>query len=328
MTGGEGEMHRTLLIGLGNRGTAWARAIAGHNRFALHGVSDIHPEVLAHNGDELNIRRENRHLDYHDALASGSYDAAIIVVPNHLHYPVCKEALLCGVHCLVEKPFTERIEHAEELVDIAGDRSLVLVVGQNYRFKPHIRFLSKLIKEQKLGRLGGIEGSFHRYRPPRFEHERVMEYPMLFLQAIHHFDWLLSVLPTPIRDVESHHHRPPWSKWQNPSISQVLFRCEDGITVNYRGSYESQGEITPYDGLWRIEFERGDIMLDVNGTIWQIVQRGEIREPLDGPGQTEKTSESCLLDSLAEAIVRGIESSTSGRNNLQTLRLLFRVAGG
>lgn len=320
-------MHKTIIIGLGGRGQAWARETLRHECFDVHGIADINPETTAEHGQAFGVPEANRHTDYASALGTGRYDTAIIVAPNHLHYPICEEAIRCGVHCLVEKPFTERLDHALELVDDADKRSLVLVVGQNYRYKPHIKHLTQYILGGELGRLSGIEGNFHRYRPPRYEHERVMRYPMLYLQAIHHFDWLLSMLPAPIAELRSQHTRPEWSRWENPSICQVIFRCEDGVTVSYRGSYESRGEISPYDGIWRFEFENGDLMLDAAGVAWRITRNGEQREPIDIPREEAETSESQLLSEFADAISNGNEPATSGRRNLETLRLLFRVMG-
>ncbi len=320
---------RTLVIGVANRGNTWAEAVTAHARFDLRGIADIDPQVLAQRGAQYSIPDTRRHADYEQALRSRDYDLAVVAVPNHLHYPVAKAVLEAGVHCLLEKPFAETIVQAEELVNLADSAQCILQIVQNYRFKERWQFIADFIRAQRLGHIAGVEASFHRYRPPRFQHEVEMSYPMLFLQAIHHLDWLVSVLPAPIVAVLSRHRRVPWSEFRHPSICHLVLECADGVLVSYRGSYESRGQITPYDGLWRFEFEQGDLVVNEQQEIWQITEQGAKREQLCESAQADK-GDAALLDTLYAAITQGTEPPTSGRRNLRTLRLLFDViaAGG
>ena len=316
-------MYAVLIIGIGNRGIAWAQAVRAHARFRLAGVADTDPGVLAGRGAELGIAPAQRHADYRQALAGGGYDLAIVVVPNHLHYRVARDVLEADLPCLLEKPFAETLGEAEELVSFAECQRLPLVIAQNYRFKKPLQLIAETIRSGHLGALTGVEASFHRHRPPRYEHERTMKYPLLFLQVIHHLDWLLSCLPAPIEDLECRLGLPAASPWQSPSICHLMLRCRDGVLVSYRGSYECLGEQTPFNGQWRFEFRDGDLVLDQAGVLWRI-QR-EQRSRLYEPGQEERSSDELLLDTLYEAISKGTEAPTSGRRNLDTLRLLFRV---
>jgi len=318
-------MHRTLIIGMGGRGTVWANEVKRHDHFTLAGIADVEPKLLAQWGEQFQISPEHRHEDYNEALVAGGYDVAILAVPHHLHYPITKDVLNASLHCLVEKPFTLEMAQAEDLVQLADERKLVLEVVQNYRFNPLCRFIEHAITEQQLGRLASVQGSFHRYRPPKSDQEANMPYPMLFIQGIHHLDWLVAILPSPIVAVVSRHLRPKWSQWQNPSICHIILQCEDGVLVSYQGSYESQGWISTYDGLWRFEFEKGDLIIDENRVAWQITEAGEKREEIFRPTPEEKSGDECLLDTLHEAITTGTEPPTSARNNLKTLKLLFEV---
>jgi hypothetical protein len=66
-----------------------------------------------------------------------------------------------------------------------------------------------------------------------------MKHPLLFLQGIHHLDWLLGCLPAPIDDLDCRFGRPASSPWQSPSLYHLILRCRDGVLVSYRGSYEA-----------------------------------------------------------------------------------------
>lgn len=302
---------------------AWAKAAQAHPDFELAGVADVEPEILRSRSEELKLPEQARFLDYRSALDSGRYRIVIVATPNHLHYRMAKGVLNAGIHCVLEKPFAEKLAQAEELVRLARRKALALVIGHNYRFKTPFLEIAEVIREGRLGRLIGGEVSFHRHRPPRFEHERGMSYPLLFLQGIHHLDLLISFLPSPIEEIYCRHYLPPGSPWRSPSVCHLVLRWAAGTLMSYRGSYECQGEQTPYNGLWRLEFERGDVALDEQGKLWQIEE--EKRCCLYEPREGERSSDELLLDTVRQEIEEGREAPTSGRNNLATLRLLFEV---
>jgi predicted dehydrogenase len=318
-------MANVLIVGIKNRGASWARAVIEHPRFALAGLADVDRDVLAQRGDELGVPPEGRHTDVEGALASGRYDAAIVVVPNHLHYPVAGAVLRAGVACLLEKPFAEQMAHAEELVALADSRGLPLVIAQNYRYKPLYARAAATLRGGELGRLGALRSAFYRYRPPRYEHERRMAYPLLYLQAIHHLDWMLSILESPIRELHVHHSLPPWSEWRSPSVCTISARCEDGVLVSYAGSYECRGRQSPFAGIWRLECERGDLVMDAEHKLWRVDASGATLLH-EAPADEVLEGDLGLLDALSDAMEKGIEAPTSGRNNLATMKLLFEVA--
>ena len=52
--------------------------------------------------------------DYQSILSDPEIDAVYIPLVNSLHYPYAREALLCGKHVVMEKPFVLHGEEAEE----------------------------------------------------------------------------------------------------------------------------------------------------------------------------------------------------------------------
>ena len=280
----------TLVIGVKNRGATWAEALRGHPRFRLEGLADIDREVLEARGEELGVPEPARFTDHRAALASGRFRAAVVVVPNHLHFPIARDVLEAGAHCLLEKPFAETMEQAEGLVELAAARGLALVIGQNYRFKPQFRAAAEALRSGRLGRLIGVEASFHRHRPPRAGHELGWRYPLLSIQGVHHLDWLLSVLPAAVTGIHCRHRLPPGSPWRSPSVCHLVLACADGTLVSWRGSYECRGGQTPYNGLWRLECSGGDVRIDGEGRVWQEDAAGRrcLYEPAAGDSQRRR----------------------------------------
>ncbi len=70
------------------------------------------------------------------AELAAAVDAVSVAVPTDLHHSVVKQLLEAGRHVLVEKPIAETVEQAEELVELASARGLVLGVGHVERYNP------------------------------------------------------------------------------------------------------------------------------------------------------------------------------------------------
>ncbi|PKM12479.1 MAG: UDP-N-acetyl-D-glucosamine dehydrogenase [Gammaproteobacteria bacterium HGW-Gammaproteobacteria-3] len=74
--------------------------------------------------------------DYRSVL--GQVDAVSIVVPTTLHHAVARDFLDSGVHVLVEKPITVSVDEADELIETARRKRVVLQVGHLERFNPAV----------------------------------------------------------------------------------------------------------------------------------------------------------------------------------------------
>lgn len=90
-------------------------------------------------------------------LMRSNVDAIAIATPVRTHYKLAREALLHGKHVLVEKPLTASVEEAEELVALAEERQLVLMVGHTFEYSPAVNELRKLIQTGDLGNVYCVE---------------------------------------------------------------------------------------------------------------------------------------------------------------------------
>jgi predicted dehydrogenase len=81
----------------------------------------------------------------------------IIATPVQTHYRLAKEALLHGKHVLVEKPLTASVEEAEELVALAKERKLILMVGHTFEYSPAVNELRRLVQGGDLGKIYCVE---------------------------------------------------------------------------------------------------------------------------------------------------------------------------
>ena len=80
-------------------------------------------------------------------------DAIAVITPVWTHYELTKAALENGKHVFVEKPFTSNVAQAEELINLAEQKNLQIMVDHTFLFTGAVRKIQKLLKEGTLGKL-------------------------------------------------------------------------------------------------------------------------------------------------------------------------------
>ncbi|NLI80111.1 MAG: Gfo/Idh/MocA family oxidoreductase [Deltaproteobacteria bacterium] len=91
--------------------------------------------------------------DYRTIIDDPDVDAVAIATPVHTHHGIALDALNGGKHVLVEKPIAASIEEAEELVRLAGERRLKLMVGHTFLFTSAVRKMKEIIDSGELGEI-------------------------------------------------------------------------------------------------------------------------------------------------------------------------------
>lgn len=75
----------------------------------------------------------------------------VLSSPASTHYELARQALLAGKHVLCEKPLALDYEQGAELVRMAADRGLILMVGHVLEYHPAVRGLINLVESGRLG---------------------------------------------------------------------------------------------------------------------------------------------------------------------------------
>jgi predicted dehydrogenase len=76
-----------------------------------------------------------------------------IATPVAAHYDLTRRALESGRHVWLEKPMTETVRQAEELISMAQQRRKVLLVDHTFVFTGAVRKIKELVDKGHLGRL-------------------------------------------------------------------------------------------------------------------------------------------------------------------------------
>ncbi len=122
-----------------------------YNLGALYGVLDNNSDSLKKISKQYNDIKIYQSLDV--ALKDNNIMGFTICTPAETHYKLAKKIIESKKHILVEKPFTLKIEDAEDLVNLSEKNSINLMVGHVLLFHPAIIKIKELIKNGKIGSL-------------------------------------------------------------------------------------------------------------------------------------------------------------------------------
>ena len=178
---------RVAVIGVGHLGRHHARVLDDLPNVELVGVSDKCADRCSEVAKECGVPAFE---DYRPLLSR--VDAATIAVPTTHHFDVAKDFLAAGKSVLVEKPLSNDVGHAKQLVQLARRNDAILQVGHIEQFNPVLQAIPPMT-----GRPRFIQT--HRMGPYSF---RSTDIGVVFDLMIHDVDIVLSLLgelPTSVR---------------------------------------------------------------------------------------------------------------------------------
>ncbi|HAU1151443.1 TPA: Gfo/Idh/MocA family oxidoreductase [Legionella pneumophila] len=120
---------RCAVIGVGYLGRFHAQKYQLIPNAELVAVCDVNSTVCEEVSRELNVPA---YINYRDLF--GKVEAVSIAATTNKHFEIAKFCLQHGIHVLIEKPITETVSQAEELIQLARQHQVKLQVGHLERF--------------------------------------------------------------------------------------------------------------------------------------------------------------------------------------------------
>ncbi len=114
-------------------------------------VSDIDPLAHERVGKISGSIRFTKSRE--DIINEAGIEAVIVATPAATHYSITRQLLINGKNVLVEKPITLESAQARELIAIAEEKKLKLMVGHVLLYHPAISKLKHLLEAGKIGKL-------------------------------------------------------------------------------------------------------------------------------------------------------------------------------
>ena len=206
------------VVGVGSMGKNHARVFSEIPNVKLVGLSDINEETAREYAKKFHTEYFKDYRDLFDKI-----DAVCLAVPTSLHHKMAMDFLNHGVHVFVEKPITNMLFEAKEIVDLAKEKDLVLQVGHLERFNPAVIQFKKMLKNPvyiQSSRIG-------------YPSKRNLDIGVIWDLMIHDLDILLTIVKSPVADVQAY-GLSLYSKKEDIAHVQILF--ENGAIASLLAS--------------------------------------------------------------------------------------------
>ncbi len=129
------------VVGVGYLGQFHAEKYAKSKGVELVGVVDSN----THRAKEI-AKRVKTQPFFHLAEIVDRVQAVSIAVPTAVHHVIAKECLLHGIDVLIEKPISTTLREADELIELADVKGLILQVGHLERFNGALLALEGVVQ--------------------------------------------------------------------------------------------------------------------------------------------------------------------------------------
>ncbi len=88
---------------------------------------------------------------FDDLVDDAAIDAIVVATPVRLHYEMALRSLRAGKHTFVEKPMATSSDQCRELIEIADQKHLVLMVGHTFLYSTPVRTIKEIVRSGDIG---------------------------------------------------------------------------------------------------------------------------------------------------------------------------------
>ena len=202
------------VIGVGYLGRFHAQKYAAIDNVELVGVADADGGRASEIAEECNC---SHFSDYKQLL--DLVDAVSIAVPTSLHHNVAYDCLSKGIDVLLEKPMTVTLAEADELIQLAEQKNLILQVGHLERFNPAVLAMKPSLTTPVFVESNRIS-TFKR---------RGVDVDVVLDLMIHDIDIILTIIDSPLKTIHTV-GAPVVTDTTDIANARLIF--ENGATAN------------------------------------------------------------------------------------------------
>ena len=176
------------LIGVGHLGKIHLKLLQQSNKYELVGFYD-------QDRDNSLLIEEEFGCKYFSSLQQliDSVEVVDIVTPTSTHFSIAKEVIKQGKHFFIEKPVTENIEEANQLIQLVENKNIKAQVGHVERFNPAFLVAKEHIQSPMF---------IETHRLATFN-PRGTDVSVVLDLMIHDIDIILSVVKSDIKEIKS-----------------------------------------------------------------------------------------------------------------------------
>jgi predicted dehydrogenase len=254
-------------------------------------------------------------------------DIVDIVTPTLSHYECAKKAILKSKHIFIEKPITNSVQEAEEILQLAKQYNIKGQVGHVERFNPAFLAVKDKIQEPMF---------IETHRLAEFN-PRGTDVPVVLDLMIHDLDVILSVVQSKVKEV---HSSGVAVISDSPDIANARLVFENGCVANITSSRIS------LKNMRKSRFFQKDAYISVN-YLTKTCEVVKMKDAPENPGEYDMilqnaegvkkqiyfetpdvlTNNAILdeLESFADAINNNSEPLVTLKDGTEALRIAYKI---
>ena len=207
-------MLKVGLVGAGHLGKIHLKLLNQSEKYHLIGF---------HDKDIENAKRIEEECGYKfyenlDELLE-KIEVLDVVTPTFYHHHYAKMAIERGLHFFIEKPVTQTLEQAEELISLSREKGIKAQVGHVERYNPAFIATKPFIDEPMFIEI---------HRLAEFN-PRGTDVSVVLDLMIHDLDILLSVVKSPVKEIRA---SGVCVVSKSPDIANARIEFENGCVAN------------------------------------------------------------------------------------------------
>ena len=206
------------VIGAGHLGKIHIRLLKEINDFELVGFFDLNEENRQKVAEEFQLKP----FDNMDQLIE-AVDAVDIVTPTLSHFDCAGKALKLSKHVFIEKPITNTVEEAKQLIELSEEANVKVQVGHVERFNPAFTAAQPYIDNPMF---------IETHRLAQFN-PRGTDVPVVLDLMIHDLDIILSVVKSNIKKISA---SGVAVVSDTPDIANARIEFDNGCVANLTAS--------------------------------------------------------------------------------------------
>jgi predicted dehydrogenase len=206
------------VLGAGHLGKIHLRLLQQSDKYELVGFYDPNQE----NAEKISKEFGYKHFSTIATLIH-AVDVIDIVTPTLSHYKCAKVAIKCGKHVFIEKPISNTVEEAEEIIALSKEYNVKGQVGHVERFNPAFIATKNMIDNPMF-----IEA----HRLAEFN-PRGTDVPVVLDLMIHDIDAILSVVKSKVKNINA---SGVSVISDTPDIANARLEFENGCVANLTAS--------------------------------------------------------------------------------------------
>jgi predicted dehydrogenase len=324
---------KVVQVGCGNMAPAWIEPALKIPQLQYVGLVELDAGKARKTAARFGLSSDALFSSLEEALEKTRPEVVFDVTVPGAHCAVTTQALRFGCHVLGEKPMSDTMDNARQMVQAARDAGKIYAVIQNRRYEPNIQRVREFLESGAIGAPHTIHADF--FLGPHFGGFRdLMAQPLLVDMAIHTFDAARYLAALDPKSVYCKTFNPVGSWFEGDASAIAIFdminAAGNPVVFCYRGSWCAEGLPTSWQSSWRVIGDKGTLLWngedEIRAEVTDESSTDFMRPTLEmivPPKTMQHTRHAALIREFIACVQSGGVPQTRAADNIRSLAMVL-----